>query len=214
MNLGICRPHPVYFYLQNDWKDSHFQREPVSLAFVAIFVLSILTLHGLIELKKRKANQDVFHAEEIAEAAKQNIEKAKMKLQLQKDFDLRDLESSTLQFEMDSKSSSTIPEEEESMQLKQVENVSSQNALKVARGVSIFSIFPAAIFSVFFSLENVGDWRPHGASASSMILFGIVAPSVFYLRNEKMRQFAKKYLTAELGRWKIKRNNRRIAPIL
>jgi hypothetical protein len=218
MDLGICRPHPMYFYLQNDWKENDFHREPVSIAFVGIFIASILTLQGLIEIKKRKANQDDCHAEDIAIAAKQNLENAKIKLNVQKVLEICDFESSPpQQFEIGIKSHSCVPtvvSVEESIKKRNVDFVSSQYALKVARAVSIFAIFPTSIFCFFFSLENAGNWRPHGAAASSMILFGIFAPLVFYVKNAKMRQFANNYLTAELKRWKIQRKPRRIVPIV
>jgi hypothetical protein len=207
----------MFFYLQNDWKENDFKREPVSIAIVAIVILTILTLQGLIEIKKHKANLDGCHAEEIAVAANQNLDNAKLKLNLESAIEICDLESSPELFDIGSKAHSCLPtvvSAEESKKTTNGDFSSSHYTLIAARAITIFAFFTATIFCIFFSLENAGDWRPHGAAASSMILFGILAPSVFYIRNAKMRHFANNYLKEKLKRCKINRTSRRIVPIV
>jgi hypothetical protein len=216
-DLGFCRPQPMFFYLQNDWKENDFKREPVSIAIVAIVILTILTLQGLIEIKKHKANLDGCHAEDIAAAANTNLENAKLKLNLESGIEICDLESSPELFDIGSKPHSCLPtvvSVQESKKTKNGDFSSSHYTLIAARAITIFAFSSATIFCVFFSLENAGDWRPHGAAASSMILFGILAPSVFYIRNAKMRHFANNYLKEKLKRCKIKRTSQRIVTIV
>ena len=82
------------------------------------------------------------------------------------------------------------PSENTSSSLQLKEN----NKLKVARGVTLFCILPTVIFVVTFSLESIDSIRPHGTTAFTMFCYGVLAPSIFFVINEKLSSFAKQLI--------------------
>jgi hypothetical protein len=205
-DFGICRPQPMFFYLKDDWQETKFQRDLVSVTFNLTFIVVNFLLQIAIEIKKRKMQNVVAKAEEMATAAKQNVENAKLKLTLQNNVECEGQKDVAYPHQTLEIVGTEVHEDEIS------KVTSSSNALKVARAVSLFAILPASIFTILFSLENMGDWRPHGAAASSMISFGIVVPCVLFIYNIKLRKFAFNYLKNKIQ--KLKCTSRRIYPIV
>ena len=207
--FGICRPHPMLYYFKDDWQETKFRRDPVSLIFNVTHILVVLVLQMLIEMKKRRMKVETTKAEETAAAANRNLENAMMKLTLQ------EIVQSEQDHQHQNPKDVNIGQTEEMVvEDEDVGKVtSSKNALKVARAVSLFAILPASLYSILFSLENIGGWRPHGAAACSMISFGIVVPSVLFFYNLKMRKFAINYLKNKVQKWKCKSRSSKIVPI-
>ena len=79
---GICRPTPMYFYLMDSWQEIKFERDPVSIALVSFFILTVSALQIGIEVKKRKLLNETKKAEKAAEDAKRNLDEARLKLSM------------------------------------------------------------------------------------------------------------------------------------
>jgi hypothetical protein len=58
------------------------------------------------------------------------------------------------------------------------------------RAITIFSITPTIIFFITNLLENLGNFRPHGNAAFTMISYGIVSPGLFLFLDKKLLSFA------------------------
>jgi hypothetical protein len=219
MSLGICRPQPMYYYLRDVWQETKFQRDPISLALIGFFILTICLLQFLIEMKKRHLQKSVTRALQTARDARINLEIAKNKLSQQNCTMARQV------FENEIVVSPSPPEETigpTSSNLNQItttpevdteKTVSSSNTIKVARAVSLFGILPTIIFVILFSLD-IGDLRPHGSAALSMVSFGIVVPSMLFARNSKMRKFASKLLNPWLNKFSSYKRQTKVEPIV
>jgi hypothetical protein len=94
-DFGICRPQPMFFYLKDDWQETKFQRDLVSVIFNLTFIFVNFFMQIAIEIKKRKMQNVVAKAEEMATAAKQNVENAKLKLTLQNNVECEEQEGVT-----------------------------------------------------------------------------------------------------------------------
>ena len=219
MSLGICRPHPMYYYLRDVWKETKYQRDPISLALIAFFIVTISLLQFSIEMKKRHVQRGVTRAVKTAIQAKKNLEIAKMKLSHDQNS-IKNKDSGNLCTmppiklqEIKFPESLNIDETNTSAQDDSQENVSSSNTLKVARAVSLFGILPTFIFVMLFSFD-IGDLRPHGAAAFSMISFGIVVPSLLFARNSKMRTFGFKKIKSWWNQLSRCKRQTRVEPIV
>jgi hypothetical protein len=199
---GICRPQPLFFYLKNSWQKTKFQRDPVSLIFTSSIIVVISVLQILIEIKKRKLRRVAEKAARDAEAAKRNIDKAKLRLQnnetLSNNAELNPDSNLTLQNQLH-EVDENFPNIRSglaatSLNVLPSSHQTQDNALKAARVITFFAVLPTSIFLFLLTLENMDEWRPHGAAASTMIAFGIIIPVLFLIGNLKLRKFAVNYL--------------------
>ena len=197
---GTCRPLPLYFYLRNLPQSRKYERDPVSLGFVLIFILIILTLQLLVEMEKRKMSREEQMVVQMAATASKNLEAAQ--LQLKQD----------LQHTM--KNISIPPDCSLVNVVEQSQHLSKHYALKVTRAVSLFGVLPCVIYIVTFSLENIDGLRPHCTTAFSLFSFGVIAPSVLFCYNSKLRKFVKNFMKSEMSRWKCPKRKRKIQPIV
>ena len=161
-----------------------------------------------IELKKRCVRRSFQQAEEMAAQAHINLDNARKKLEQTKKLESEKSESishscQTVDNIVD-KGKRTETQENESQ---------NSNALKVARGICLFTLFPTFVFTLLSSSESIGDLRPHGVIASSMVLFGIIAPLLIFAHNSKLQKFALAYLTSKLKITVFKRSYQ-VEPIL
>jgi len=216
---GICRPQPLFFYLKNSWQKTKFQCDPVSLIFTSSIIVVISVLQILIEIKKRKLRRVAEKAARDAEAAKRNIDKAKLRLQnnetLSNNAELNPDSNLTLQNQLDignfpnttsglAATSSNVPPNHQTQ----------DNALKAARVITFFAVLPTSIFLFLLTLENMDEWRPHGATASTMIVFGIITPVLFLMGNSKLRKFAVNYLKDKYITFREIFKSGRVEPII
>ncbi len=200
---SICRPQPMFFYFTNSWQETNFQRDPISLIFIASFLLTILFLQIFIEIKKCKFKSEAEKAKKAADAAKRSLEEAKLKLINQ--------ETLSVNIEMNQNSNPSLPSElpildtvKSEINASQAmtifsnefkcEKQSSSNALKLARAVTLFALLPASIFLALFTLESINEWRPHGVTIAVMMAFGMVIPILSFVVNVRMRKFALNYV--------------------
>ena len=195
---GICRPLPLYFYLRNLTQVNKFERDPVSLGFVLIFILIILTLQLLVEMEKRKVSREEQLIAQLAAAANRNLEAAQQQLKQ----DMQQIEKNT------SQCCSSVNIVEYGQQ------PSNNDALKVTRAVSLFGVLPSIIFVVTLSLENIDGLRPHATTAFSLFSYGVIAPSVLFCYNSKMQKFGKTFISSELHRLNCLTRKRQIHPIV
>ena len=219
MSLGICRPQPMYYYLSDVWQETKFRRDPISLALITFFIVTITLLQILIEMKKRLVQRGVKRAVQTAIQAKKNLEIAKIKLSHQQNSikikdsgNLGKMPPIKLQ-EIKIPESLIMDETNTTAQDEFQQNVSSNNTLKVARAVSLFGILPTVIFVMLFSLD-IGDLRPHGAAALSMISFGIVVPSMLFSHNSKMRTFGFKQIKSWWNKMSRFKRQTQVVPIV
>ena len=200
---GICRPLPLYFYLRDVTMSNKFERDPVSLGFVFFFILIILSLQLLVEIKRRQVSREEQLVTKLAADAKRNLEAA----QLQMQREMRQTRKNMLQ----SVSCSSVNFEALTEHTHQVGN---NDALKVTRAVSLFGVLPSIMFIVTLSLENIDGLRPHGTTAFSLFSYGVIAPTVLFCYNSKMRKFAKTFITSEMRALICLKRNRQIQPIV
>ena len=71
-------------------------------------------------------------------------------------------------------------------------NLAREQAIKVARYVCIFGIFPAMFVIFIFSTVNIN--RPHGSAMAILVNYGIIIPLIIIVYNEKIRQYALDFL--------------------
>ena len=176
---GICRPTPMYFYLMDSWQEIKFERDPVSIALVSFFILTVSALQIGIEVKKRKLLNETKKAEKAAEDAKRNLDEARLKLSM----------SEVMKHEADENGDSNLGPpalENDDLRNSNVIQIShsdvgsddndvvttSKNELKVTRIVTLLAVVPASTFAVAFSMEGVDHWRPHGPTVLVMVAFG------------------------------------------
>lgn len=218
---SICRPQPMFFYFTNSWQETHFQRDLISLIFIASFLLTILVLQVFIEIKKCKFKSEAEKAKKAADAAKRSLEEAKLKLINQ--------ETLSVNIEMNQNSNPPLPSQLPildtlnseinaspaitifSTDLK-CEKQSNSNALKLARAVTLFALLPASIFLTLFTLENINEWRPHGVTIAVMIAFGMIIPILSFVVNLRMRKFAVNYLSNNFFNWMALFRSNRVEP--
>ncbi len=67
-------------------------------------------------------------------------------------------------------------------------------AVKFARIVSVIAIIPALLSAIGSSLENINSLRPHGVTAFTLIVYGIIIPLICIIHNGKLRHFAADYV--------------------
>jgi hypothetical protein len=171
-----------------------FERDVFSLGFVFIFILAILTLQLLIEMKKRKVSREEQLVVQLAAVANRNLEVAQLQFQQKILKNVNHV--------------SSVSHTDQSQQ------VSNNDALKVTRAVSLFGVLPSIIFIVTLSLENIDGLRPHATTAFSMFSYGVIAPSVLFCYNSKLQKFGKKFVALEIERWNLPRRTRQIQPIV
>jgi len=80
------------------------------------------------------------------------------------------------------------------------------NKLKFARAITIFCIVPTLAFVITFTLQSLDEYRPHGTTTFTLLCFGVVAPSTFFIFNKNLRNFARKQLSFDFPKlWYLKR---------
>lgn len=153
-----------------------------------------------IELKKRCARKSFQQAEEMAAQATRNLDNARKRLEQAKRLEHeKSFESETISQSCQSPENIIDEEKITETQENKVESQNSNNnALKVARGICLFTLLPTVVFTLLSSSESIGDLRPHGVIASNMVVFGIIAPLLLFTQNSKMQKFAISYLTSKL----------------
>jgi hypothetical protein len=69
---------------------------------------------------------------------------------------------------------------------------SREQAVRIARYVSIFGILPTTLTIIAISLENVNSLRPHGGLAFVLSTYGIAIPLTIILSSKKLKIFVRK----------------------
>ena len=197
---GICRPLPLYFHLRNLPQVNKFERDPVSLGFVLIFILIILALQLLVEMEKRKLSREEQMVVQLAFAANRNLEAAHQ--QLKNDIQLAKKNLSIHQ------SCSTINAVEHNQQFL------NNDALKVTRAICLFGVLPSLIFIVTLSLENINGLRPHVTTTFSLFSYGVIAPSLLFYYNPKLQKFGKNFIKSKWQRLNCAYRKMQIHPIV
>ena len=72
------------------------------------------------------------------------------------------------------------------------------NKLKFARVVTVLCVIPTIVYTVTLSHENLDNIRPHGTTALTLSSYGILAPSVLFVVNKKLFNFAKTYIRSKV----------------
>lgn len=198
---SICRPQPILFYLSDSWQEIKFHRDAISLIFVSCFVATVTILQIFIEIKKHKVTTEMERAAETAEAAKRNMDRAKV--QFCKNETLENIRETNVRSATclpnevtDTESSSSIIDFGQFLTIisNDFHSVESHhNTLKVARAVTFCTIVPMSVFIILFTLENIDEWRPHAVLAATMVAFGVIVPILIFIVNVKMRKFAANY---------------------
>lgn len=82
----------------------------------------------------------------------------------------------------------------ESQDPQQVSSTTSNggNKAKFSRGVTMYCIIATLLYVTNFSLENVDGVRPHGTTTLTMVCYGVLTPSIFFLINRKLLKFGLK----------------------
>jgi len=220
---GICRPQPLFFYLNNSWQETKFYRDPISLIFILSLVFTVSFLQIIIEIKKHKVKTEAEKAAKAAEVAKRNIEEANMKLQRNKSHENNFKTNLNLTLNLPNAITDSVSSNS-SINIGKVyttisndfntENVSHNNTLIVARAVTLCTILPMSVFLTLFTLENIDDWRPHGVLASSMAALGIVAPASILIGNSRMRKFVVCYFRNKITNNGLNFRSGTVEPIL
>ena len=69
-----------------------------------------------------------------------------------------------------------------------------EQAVKIARSISIFGICPALFMLLNINLDSINNLKPLGPTSAFLIANGVVAPLVVILNTPKMKTFAKDLL--------------------
>jgi hypothetical protein len=219
---AICRPQPLFFYLQNSIRETNFERDPVALIFLLSILVTVSILQILIEMKKRRFKRAAEKAAKDADAAKRSLDEARQRLEnndvVRDNAEMNSNASVTFSnlLQNTAGNNSSIREfgAAATSYILPGNHLSQDDALKVARAFTVFAVLPASIFLFLFTLENIDEWRPHGTTASNMIAFGIIVPVLFFIGNLKLRNFAISYFRNKFNTLKVIFRSDRVEPII
>jgi len=71
---------------------------------------------------------------------------------------------------------------------------SKEQAVRIARFVSLYGIFPALITIFNMSVSSEYGYRPHASTGSFLSIYGVFIPFSIIVSNPKIKAFAKEYL--------------------
>jgi hypothetical protein len=71
---------------------------------------------------------------------------------------------------------------------------SKEQAVRIARFVSLYGIFPALVTIFNMSVSSEYGVRPHASTGSFLSIYGVFIPFSFIVSNPKIKAFAKEYL--------------------
>ncbi len=139
-------------------------------------------LQVAIEIKRFLVKRSEEHANQVAIAALRQMEQASKRLECDQSTVIPALPVVKLAWQEDFQNP--------------VDNNNGDNnkrfvekAVKFGRIVSMFGIFPAFLFAVAASLENIDSLRPHGTTGLMMFVSGVLYPFMFILYKPKLRKF-------------------------
>ena len=71
---------------------------------------------------------------------------------------------------------------------------SKEQAVKIARFVSLYGIFPALVTIFNMSVSSEYGYRPHASTGSFLSIYGVFIPLCIIVSNSKMKTFTKEFL--------------------
>jgi hypothetical protein len=216
---GMCRPSPLNLYfLQETNVITVFKQSKFSVIVMAIFVLVIIGCQISLEVKRYLIDKIEMKADFIARSARRNINVAILELgveNLPPQVRLAWQEHSVVNVNTNhhyihrtfqqnpnrifgqnqqDQHSERIKSESEYDNLDEenyLRNISRDQAVRIARYISIFGILPTLLTIISLSLENINGLRPHAATAFVLITYGVAIPFTLIISSNKLRRFTK-----------------------
>ena len=189
------------------YQDPDEDKTELQLILLLLFVTIICSCQGAIETKKyfmSKAEQRVDH---LAVSALKQIEEATKKLKIENPqvLSVRNLPT-TIQIAWEP--DGTLHQNQIQRMCKKkcypmtlidrqsspIHNSSKEQAVKFARLVSLYGLFPALVTMFNLSISSDYGYRPHASTGSFLSIYGVFIPMSIIVNNPKMRNFARKFV--------------------
>ena len=200
---GLCRPTPLYHYILNEFVEEDDIGSYIQSTMLVLFVSVIITCQVAIEVKRFRIRRAERRVDDLAASAMKQVEEAVRKLKrkpgpVQLSVQLlqqRSEESGEAAENLSHQVTLVGSEPRQSNDSGVADSRSSkEQAVKIARFVSIFGILPALVTIFNISFADMPGYRPHGSSASFLVIYGVFIPLSIILHNAKLKTFAKSFI--------------------
>ena len=189
------------------YQDADEDKTEMQLRLLFLFVIVICSCQGAIETKKyfmSRADQRVDH---LAVSALKQIEEATKKLKIENPqvLSVRNLPATIkIAWEPDGAlhqnqiqrmcKNKCYPITLVDRQSSPIQNSSKEQAVKIARLVSLYGLFPALVTIFNLSISSDYGYRPHASTGSFLSIYGVFIPMSIIVNNPKIRNFARKFV--------------------
>ena len=192
---GMCRPTALYYYLLQGYQEPDEDQTQMHSIWLAVFISVIIACQLAIEVKRCTMRLADKEADQLALKAMRQMEEATMKLTRQipaptpAELEVNALPKLIKVAWQDPPTQ--LSNFKRSSPASQDFSTRKEQAIKVARFVSLYGIFPAMVTIFNMSVSGKYGYRPHASTGSFLTIYGVVIPLSIIISNPKMKAFAK-----------------------
>jgi hypothetical protein len=201
------------------YQESDEDKTELQLIMLFIFVTIICLCQGAIETKKYLMSKAEQRVDILAVSALKQIEEATKRLHTEnpQELNVNNLSATIkIAWETDEAQHQEEIQRVSGQKCYQVKLIDRQNspmkksskeqAVKIARLVSLYGLFPALVTIFNLSISSNYGYRPHASTGSFLSIYGVFIPMSIIVNNPKIKRFAKKLIYRQIHKMSLRLN--------